>query len=106
MASGENMSRANTVNRANNHVNVAGIVADAVNVVSVELDIHDNAVSIGDVLAMFIMMDSMCMLQKRTLSIASALGNPANVYGDRAFLRDCADVVGSMQARLAGTCCS
>ena len=114
MASGENMSRANSVNGANTNVNAMGTVVDAANIVQVAPAVQDNAVSIGNASsaslpvlvspaqAMVVMLDSMRMLQERMLSIASALGNPADVSGARAFLRDFADDAGRMQARLAG----
>ena len=85
VASGENMSRANSMNGANNNI------ADAAGIVHIAPTVQNYAVSIGNASstsllvlvspaqAMVVMMDSMRMLQEHMLSIASALSNPVNV---------------------------
>ena len=111
MASGENMSRANSATGVNDNVNITGTAANVVNVAPA---VQDNVVSTGNessaplptlvspAQAMVVMMEHMRQLQARMVSIASAIGNSADVSGARAFLRDFANDAGRMQARLAG----
>ena len=111
MASDENMSRANLVTGVNANVNITGTAANVANVAPA---VQDNTVSTGNkssaplptlvlpAQAMVVMMEHMRQLQAHMVSIASAIGNSADVSGARAFLRDFANDAGRMQARLAG----
>ena len=112
MVSGENISRASYANDANVNVNITGTAANIPDGAQVAPAVPDVVVSTGNASsaplptlvspaqAMVVMMEHMRQLQERMVSIASAIGNAADVSGARAFLRDFASDAGRMQARL------
>ena len=119
MTSGENMSPASSAqgadangNGANDSLNVAnatqGLMSQGVvpTVGVVGVNVSNASPAQPELLtaaqALAFMMDSMRQLQERMLSMASAIGNAADVSGARGFLRDFASDAGRMQARLAG----